>query len=33
MKIQSYDNQLLHLSEDLAQRLLPAFNTPTGNLF
>ncbi|KMZ61126.1 mannosyl-oligosaccharide 1,2-alpha-mannosidase, family GH47 [Zostera marina] len=30
MKIQSYDNQLLHLSEDLAQRLLPAFNTPTG---
>ncbi|RWR80960.1 alpha-mannosidase I MNS4 isoform X1 [Cinnamomum micranthum f. kanehirae] len=30
MKIQSYDNQLLHLSEDLAQRLLPAFETPTG---
>ncbi|KAJ0982420.1 hypothetical protein J5N97_010675 [Dioscorea zingiberensis] len=30
MKIQSYDNELLHLSEDLAQRLLPAFDTPTG---
>lgn len=30
MKIQGYDNQLLHLSEDLARRLLPAFDTPTG---
>ncbi|CAL9164442.1 unnamed protein product [Musa hybrid cultivar] len=30
MKIQSYDDQLLHLSVDLAQRLLPAFDTPTG---
>ncbi|XP_077245578.1 glycosyl hydrolase family 47 protein isoform X2 [Tasmannia lanceolata] len=30
MKIQSYDDQLLHLSEDLALRLLPAFETPTG---
>lgn len=30
MKIQSYDDQLLHLSEDLALRLLPAFDTPTG---
>ncbi|XP_042387307.1 alpha-mannosidase I MNS4-like isoform X1 [Zingiber officinale] len=30
MKIQSYDDQLLHLSADLAQRLLPAFDTPTG---
>ncbi|XP_068634269.1 alpha-mannosidase I MNS4 isoform X2 [Aristolochia californica] len=30
MKVQSYDDQLLHLAEDLAQRLLPAFDTPTG---
>lgn len=30
MKIPSYDNQLLNLAEDLAQRLLPAFDTPTG---
>ncbi|WOK99416.1 alpha-mannosidase I MNS4 [Canna indica] len=30
MKIQSYDNELLHLSVDLAERLLPAFDTPTG---
>ncbi|XP_057960219.1 alpha-mannosidase I MNS4 isoform X2 [Malania oleifera] len=30
MRIPSYDNELLHLSEDLAQRLLPAFDTPTG---
>ncbi|MQM05198.1 hypothetical protein Taro_038004, partial [Colocasia esculenta] len=30
MRIQAYDDQLLHLAEDLAQRLLPAFNTPTG---
>lgn len=30
MKIESYDDQLLHLSVDLAQRLLPAFDTPTG---
>ncbi|KAF8401793.1 hypothetical protein HHK36_012739 [Tetracentron sinense] len=30
MKIPSYDDQLLHLCEDLAQRLLPAFDTPTG---
>lgn len=30
MRIQSYDNQLLHLAVDLAQRLLPAFDTPTG---
>ncbi|XP_015690078.2 alpha-mannosidase I MNS4 isoform X1 [Oryza brachyantha] len=30
MKIQSYDDQLLHLAVDLAQRLLPAFDTPTG---
>nr|CAD1841703.1 unnamed protein product [Ananas comosus var. bracteatus] len=30
MKIQSYDDQLLHLSVDLAQRMLPAFDTPTG---
>ncbi|XP_056696051.1 alpha-mannosidase I MNS4 isoform X2 [Spinacia oleracea] len=30
MRIPSYDNQLLHLAEDLAYRLLPAFDTPTG---
>ncbi|GAB4843287.1 Alpha-mannosidase I mns4 [Ancistrocladus abbreviatus] len=30
MRIQSYDNQLLHLAEDLGRRLLPAFETPTG---
>ncbi|XP_059446936.1 alpha-mannosidase I MNS4 [Corylus avellana] len=30
MKIPSYDNQLLNLAEDLARRLLPAFDTPTG---
>ncbi|XP_010099492.2 alpha-mannosidase I MNS4, partial [Morus notabilis] len=29
MKIPAYDNQLLHLAEDLARRLLPAFDTPT----
>ncbi|RVW55905.1 Alpha-mannosidase I MNS4 [Vitis vinifera] len=32
MKIPSYDNQLLHLCEDLARRLLPAFDTPTAEL-
>ncbi|CAA7395272.1 unnamed protein product [Spirodela intermedia] len=30
MRVQNYDGQLLHLAEDLAQRLLPAFDTPTG---
>ncbi|OMO95592.1 Glycoside hydrolase, family 47 [Corchorus olitorius] len=30
MRIPSYDNQLLYLAEDLARRLLPAFDTPTG---
>lgn len=30
MKIPTYDNQLLHLAEDLARRMLPAFDTPTG---
>lgn len=30
MKIASYENQLLDLAEDLARRLLPAFDTPTG---
>ncbi|KAJ1285637.1 hypothetical protein BS78_03G293300 [Paspalum vaginatum] len=30
MRIHSYDDQLLHLAADLAQRLLPAFDTPTG---
>ncbi|GFY85009.1 glycosyl hydrolase family 47 protein [Actinidia rufa] len=29
MKIPSYDDELLHLAEDLARRLLPAFDTPT----
>ena len=31
MRIDSYDDQLLHLAVDLAQRLLPAFDTPTGS--
>jgi hypothetical protein len=31
MRIQSYDDQLLHLAADIAQRLLPAFDTPTGS--
>ncbi|XP_038877093.1 alpha-mannosidase I MNS4 [Benincasa hispida] len=30
MKLASYENQLLDLAEDLARRLLPAFDTPTG---
>ncbi|KAE8731519.1 photosystem II reaction center W protein [Hibiscus syriacus] len=30
MRIPSYDNQLLNIAEDLARRLLPAFDTPTG---
>nr|XP_048333092.1 alpha-mannosidase I MNS4 isoform X2 [Ziziphus jujuba var. spinosa] len=30
MKIPTYDNQLLNLAEDLARRLLPAFDSPTG---
>ncbi|XP_034924994.1 alpha-mannosidase I MNS4 [Populus alba] len=30
MRIPSYDNQLLDLAEDLARRMLPAFDTPTG---
>ncbi|KAL8171206.1 hypothetical protein V2J09_023010 [Rumex salicifolius] len=30
MKIPTYDNQLLNLAEDLARRMLPAFDTPTG---
>ncbi|KAJ8764569.1 hypothetical protein K2173_006441 [Erythroxylum novogranatense] len=30
MKIPSYDNELLHLAEDLGRRMLPAFDTPTG---
>lgn len=30
MKIPSYDDELLHLAEDLARRMLPAFDTPTG---
>lgn len=32
MKIESYDDQLLHLAENLAKRMLPAFDTPTGVL-
>ncbi|KAK9160684.1 hypothetical protein Syun_007025 [Stephania yunnanensis] len=30
MRVPSYDGKLLKLSEDLALRLLPAFDTPTG---
>ncbi|MED6143743.1 Alpha-mannosidase I mns4 [Stylosanthes scabra] len=30
MRVPSYNNQLLNLAEDLARRLLPAFDTPTG---
>ncbi|GAV69591.1 Glyco_hydro_47 domain-containing protein [Cephalotus follicularis] len=30
MRIPSYDNELLDLAEELGQRLLPAFDTPTG---
>ncbi|PKA65557.1 putative alpha-mannosidase I MNS4 [Apostasia shenzhenica] len=30
MKLLSYNDELLHLAEDLAQRMLPAFDTPTG---
>ncbi|KAI4371943.1 hypothetical protein MLD38_010235 [Melastoma candidum] len=30
MRIPTYEDQLLHLAEDLARRLLPAFDTPTG---
>ncbi|KAF5205796.1 Alpha-mannosidase i mns4 [Thalictrum thalictroides] len=30
MRIASYNDELLTLSEDLARRLLPAFDTPTG---
>ncbi|KAI4345733.1 hypothetical protein L6164_012831 [Bauhinia variegata] len=30
IRVPSYDNQLLNLAEDLARRLLPAFDTPTG---
>ncbi|PHT45414.1 putative alpha-mannosidase I MNS4 [Capsicum baccatum] len=29
MRIPSYDDELLHLAEDLAWRMLPAFDTPT----
>jgi hypothetical protein len=30
MRVDSYNNELLHLSEDLARRMLPSFETPTG---
>eukprot|EP00252_Welwitschia_mirabilis_P021785 TRINITY_DN5694_c0_g1_i1.p1 TRINITY_DN5694_c0_g1~~TRINITY_DN5694_c0_g1_i1.p1 ORF type:complete len:632 (-),score=121.21 TRINITY_DN5694_c0_g1_i1:165-2060(-) len=30
MKIDSYADELLHLAEDLARRMLPSFETPTG---
>lgn len=30
MRIPSYDDELLRLAEDLARRMLPAFDTPTG---
>ncbi|GER56188.1 Mannosyl-oligosaccharide 1,2-alpha-mannosidase IA [Striga asiatica] len=29
MSVPSYDDELLHLAEDLARRMLPAFDTPT----
>lgn len=32
MRVPSYDDELLHLAEDLARRMLPAFDTPTGIL-
>ncbi|KAL3507753.1 hypothetical protein ACH5RR_033135 [Cinchona calisaya] len=30
MRVPSYDDELLYLAEDLARRMLPAFDTPTG---
>jgi hypothetical protein len=30
MKVQNYNDELLYLAEDLALRMLPAFDTPTG---
>lgn len=30
MRIPSYEDELLHLAEDLGRRMLPAFDTPTG---
>ncbi|GAA0146410.1 hypothetical protein LIER_06375 [Lithospermum erythrorhizon] len=30
MRIPSYNDELLYLAEDLARRMLPAFDTPTG---
>ncbi|CAI9118318.1 OLC1v1019875C1 [Oldenlandia corymbosa var. corymbosa] len=30
MRVPSYDDELLHLAEDLGRRMLPAFDTPTG---
>lgn len=30
LQIDSYEDELLHLAEDLGKRLLPAFETPTG---
>eukprot|EP00249_Psilotum_nudum_P018218 c26697_g1_i1 orf=127-2067(+) len=30
MQMDGYDDELLHLAEDLGRRLLPAFETPTG---
>ncbi|GFP86082.1 probable alpha-mannosidase i mns4 [Phtheirospermum japonicum] len=30
MRIPSYDDELLHMAEDLGRRMLPAFDTPTG---
>lgn len=30
LQVDTYDNELLHLAEDLGRRLLPAFETPTG---
>ncbi|KAH9297794.1 hypothetical protein KI387_029476, partial [Taxus chinensis] len=30
LSVDSYNDELLHLSEDLARRMLPSFETPTG---
>lgn len=32
MRIPFYDDELLHLAEDLGRRMLPAFDTPTGTV-
>lgn len=32
MRIPFYDDELLHLAEDLGRRMLPVFDTPTGTV-